>query len=262
MLQEIKFDGLTCGKAKAKSLFMEIPIHVYLLDDILVDTGSSSVAKDFIKFYQTKKINRVALTHVHEDHSGNAAWLHENFNASIYLHENDIPEASKNSNIPFYRKIIWGNRKAFPAIAMPDFLESKNYKLDVIKTPGHTSNHLAFHEKNKGWLFTGDAYVGIKQKVALTSENISDAIQSIKKMLQLDFDTIFCAHSGINENGKEKLKKKLDYFENIQAQVKTLKEKGVTLKKINKIIFPKKDLWEILSRKEWSSYQIISTIIK
>jgi glyoxylase-like metal-dependent hydrolase (beta-lactamase superfamily II) len=178
----------------------------------------------------------------------------------VYLHKDSIDEAASGSSIPLYRRLIWGNRAGFTADPMPQFIETGRYKLDVINSPGHHRNHVIFHEKETGWLFTGDLYVSRRQLVAFKDENINDAIKSIKNILQLDFDTMFCGHSGIHYKGKEKLKGKLDYFLQIQEQVRNLEKSGFTTEEINKKLFPGSNLWTKISRGEWSSLNIIKTV--
>jgi glyoxylase-like metal-dependent hydrolase (beta-lactamase superfamily II) len=65
-----------------------------------------------IKFFQEKHIEQVALTHIHEDHTGMAAWLQRQKNIPIYLHEKAIPEAKQRAQYRLYRRIIWGKRMA------------------------------------------------------------------------------------------------------------------------------------------------------
>ncbi len=240
---------------------LRMHVHFYLLDDLLIDTGTSLLGKDSIPFLSKQSIHQAALTHIHEDHSGIASWVKKKFNAPVYLNEKDHKEAASPLYLPFYRRIAWGARKAFQADIFPAHLETKNYKLDIIAAPGHYPNHVVFLEKNKGWIFTGDIYIGPKQNVSFSTENTLDTIKTLKHLLILDWDTIFCAHAGIKTGGKEKMKIKLDFFESIRSQVEDLYNKGIPLKEINKRLFPKKDLWEIFSLGEWSSYRMISTAL-
>jgi glyoxylase-like metal-dependent hydrolase (beta-lactamase superfamily II) len=143
---------------------------------------------------------------------------------------------------------------------MPAFIETGKYRFEVIDTPGHHKDHVAFYEKNMGWIFTGDLYVTRRQAVAFKDENINDEINSIVKILGLDFDTILCGHSGIHKNGKEKLKAKLEFFLGIREQVNGLKRKGLSVEEINKCLFPKKNLWEFVSRGEWSTMNMVRTV--
>lgn len=261
MLKSTNYDGVTDCHGITGSSVARMHIHFYLLDDLLIDTGSSRLGRFSSSFFATQKIRRAALTHVHEDHSGMAHWLTQKLNVPVFLHEGDHSEAALPRRLPLYRNVVWGNRKPFCPASMPARISTERYNLDVIPSPGHSPNHVVFLEKNRGWLFTGDLYVASKQNVSFCTENTLEAVASIRHLLTLDWGTMFCAHSGIKHNGKDKLKLKLDFFESIQNQAEDLRCKGFTLDEINRQLFPKKDLWEIVSRGEWSSYRLISTAI-
>jgi glyoxylase-like metal-dependent hydrolase (beta-lactamase superfamily II) len=261
MLEIKNHDGVIDCHGITGFLMFRMHIHFYLLDDLLIDTGSSRLGRYSAPFFLKQPIRCAAITHVHEDHAGMASWIKQNLNIPVYLHEKEHKEAATPLHLPLYRNAAWGIRKAFQADTFPANLETENYKLEVIESPGHSPNHVVFLEKNKGWLFTGDLYIGPKQNVSFYTENTLDAIKSMRHLLKLDWDTIFCAHSGIKISGKEKLAIKLDFFESIRSQVEELYNKGISLIDINKRLFPKKDLWEIVSRGEWSSYRMVSTAI-
>jgi len=235
-------------------------IWLYIVDGVLIDAGANNILKKIKPLLQREKIDCVAVTHIHEDHTGTAAWIKDNLKIPVYLPANSIDEAAMRSDIPLYRRLVWGNREAFTADPLPQFIETKNFKLEVIEAPSHHKDHVVFYEKNNGWLFSGDVYISRKQQVALIDENIGDAIKTLSKLVKLDVDKIFCGHSGIQSNGKEKLQSKLDFFLDIQHKVNTLKKEGLTLKEIDKRLFPKIHLWTIASRGEWSTYNIVKTI--
>ena len=239
---------------------LQFSVWLYIVDGVLIDAGANSTLKKIKPLLQQEKIHCAAITHIHEDHAGSAAWIKNNLKIPVYLPANSIDEAAVKSSLPLYRKLIWGNREAFIADPMPSCIETKRFKLDVVATPGHHKDHVVFYEKNHGWLFSGDVYINRKQKVGFIHENIGDAMKSLSKLVELDIDKIFCAHSGIHSNGKEKLKAKLDFFLDIQHKVNTLKKEGRSLEEIDKRLFPKKNLWALVSRGEWSTFNIVNTI--
>jgi len=253
-------NGLIAAETKSGIFPFKLSVWLYIADGVLIDAGSANILKKTKLLIEKEKISCVALTHVHEDHTGAAAWIKEKLKIPVYLNKNSIYEASEKSDIPLYRKMVWGNRDGFTADPMPEFIETGRFRFDVIDAPGHHNDHVVFYEKNMGWLFTGDLYVGRRQVVAFKDENISDAIKSIKKILKLDFGTMFCGHSGIHENGKEKLESKLDFFMELQSKVKGLEQKGLSPEEIDKMLFPKINLWEFISQGEWSSLNMIRTI--
>ncbi len=246
-----------------KSGFMppfQLDIYFFIADGLMIDAGSAHILRKAEKILQNEPIDAVAITHIHEDHTGMAAWLQRARNVPIYIHRNSIEETSRDSNIPLYRRLVWGNRKGFTALPIPACLHTDQYTFDVIEAPGHHKDHVVLHEKDHGWLFTGDLFVSSRQRVAFKDESIYDTIHTLNTMLSLDFDTIFCSHSGVQRKGKEKLKRKLEYFLSIQEQVRILKQKGHTIEEIDKILFPKTNLWTLVSCGEWSTQNIVKTV--
>jgi glyoxylase-like metal-dependent hydrolase (beta-lactamase superfamily II) len=260
MLNISKYRDITIGQGACSLLGTKIVVYLYVVDGLLIDAGPKRLKRESSKFFQENQINQVALSHVHEDHSGMAAWLQRKMQVPVYLHEIAIPEAKKRGKYPFYRQLMWGGRPTFIPQPFPEVLTTGKHIFDVIDSPGHMKYHKVFHEKNQGWLFTGDLYVRSKPVVAFYDENMKDTIASLQKLLQLDFDTVFCAHSGITENGKVVLQEKLDYLLNLQEKVEGLRQQGLPNREIDRKLFPKIPLITKVSRGEWSSYNIISTI--
>ncbi|HBQ25924.1 MAG TPA: Zn-dependent hydrolase [Syntrophomonas sp.] len=261
MLNSSKYRDITIGRGVCSLLGTTIVVYLYVVDGLLIDAGPKRLKRESSKFFQEHQIDQVALTHVHEDHSGMAAWLQSKMQVPIYLHEMSIPEASKRGRYLFYRQLMWGGRPTFISQPFPEVLTTGKHIFDVIDSPGHMKYHKVFHEKNQGWLFTGDLYVRPKPFVAFYDENMKDTIASLQKLLQLDFDTVFCAHSGVVENGKAMLQEKLNYLLNLQEKVEGLRRQGLTDREVDQKLFPKIPLITKVSRGEWSSYNIISTIL-
>lgn len=89
---------------------------------------------------------------------------------------------------------------------------------------------------------------------------MQDMINTLEELVKLDFDTVFCAHAGLVENGKEKLKKKLTFLLELQEKVNEYRARGFSDKEIAKILYPKTSLITIVSRGEGSTYNIVHTI--
>jgi hypothetical protein len=56
-------------------------------------------------------------------------------------------------------------------------------------------------------------------------------------------DTLLCAHNPCPQNGKSKLKQKLQFLEDIVGQVQNLKAAGITLSAIYRQMDPGIDKW-------------------
>lgn len=260
MFNCIQYKDILIGQGVRSLPGWSLSVYLYVVDGLLIDAGPEILKGQISKFFQEKHIEQVALTHIHEDHSGMAAWLQRQMNVPIYLHEKAIPEAKRKGKYQLYRHLTWGKRPAFDPQPMPERLMTDKYTFDVIDSPGHMRYHNIFHEKNQGWLFTGDLYLGTKPVGASCDENMQDTIATIKEILTLDFDMIFCAHSGMVQDGKAMFQKKLDFLLGVQDKVNALRQRGLDDCEIDKRLYPRKPSVTIVSRGEWSSYNIVNTI--
>jgi|SRR5690625_503175 len=177
---------------------------------MLIDTGPQSIEADLLSFYHTNKIDKVVLTHHHEDHTGTAQVLQKEW--------------------------------------------------EVIYIPGYSDDHVALFDKETGRLFSGDLFVTPKPKVIMKTESVPIIKSSIRSLLDLDFTSMFCSHSGYIENGRTMLQEKLDHLETLTDKVTKLYERGDTAARINEKLFPEKYIIVEVSEGEWDSLHIVSSI--
>ncbi|HBX23250.1 MAG TPA: MBL fold metallo-hydrolase [Desulfotomaculum sp.] len=260
-LQIINYQGVTCAMAMVKMFGARLKVCVYVVDGLLVDTGPSRFAREFTSFFSNRWINQVVLTHYHEDHSGNAPWL-EKQGVSIYIHPSSIPICQKKAELPIYRHYFWGRRDEFSPLALPDVVDTENGRWQVIETPGHCFDHVTLFNPEIGALFTGDLVVTPKTKLVLRTENVPQIIDSLRRLLQYDFRTVYCGHAGVVEKGREFIQAKLDYLENLQGEVLKMYREGRSLREINKKFFPKLAPLTIVSGGEWASAHLVGSLIK
>ena len=246
---------------KASLLGYTIPAWVYLVDGLLVDTGPYSLRKELIPFYRDRMIDQVAITHVHEDHCGLAAYLQKEKQVPVYVPQASVNEAGNRGKIPLYRRLIWSKRPAFSPSKMPDYLESEKFTFRVLPSPGHCNEHVSFLEEQRGWLFTGDVYVRKDPVVAFKDESMNVMIDTLKYLLKFDFQTVFCAHAGILEQGREALSAKLDFLLEKRDMVKTMRERGKPDKEIEKSLYSGKLPIELISGGEWTRRNVVKTIL-
>lgn len=260
MLETAKYKGVTLAKGLNTNMGAHIGIYLYTVDGLLIDCGPQSMRDDIAAFLKTQELTQAVLTHLHEDHAGMAAWVHDNLNIPIYLDAADIPEARREGEYAEYRHLTWGERPAFDPLELPARLTTEKYSFDVIAAPGHMAHHNVLLERNEGWLFSGDLYVRSKLRFCAAEEDMKQYMASLEKVLKLDFGTVFCAHAGVLENGREKLEQKLSFLRELQQRVNELRAKGLTDREIDGRIFPGEQIITEVSDGEWSSYNIIKSI--
>lgn len=248
------------GKVAAPGIAMSV--YSFYVDGLLIDTGSSSLAQEFQSFFNEVDIQQVALTHGHEDHVGNAAWVQQHRDVPIYIHRDSVNACARDGELPLYRKVLWGERPAFDAKPFGDTLQTNQATWDVIATPGHSADHLAFYNRATGAMFTGDLYVQTKTKVVLDEENIVHTLASLKHLLRYDFEAIYCCHAGYLADGRTKIIEKIAYLEEMESDVRKLYEQGYSVEDITKAIFQRDYPITKVSGEQWSSKHIITAFIQ
>lgn len=240
---------------------VKLNVYCFEIDGVLIDTGAKSLLNAFKPFFQKIDVDKVMITHNHEDHTGAAAYLQKQYHLPVFMNPMSITEGKEKPSYPLYRKFFWGSRKPFQAVPIEATFNSRNATWDVIATPGHKEDHLAFLNRETGQLFSGDLYVHPRTKVILRNESIPTTIDSLRKMVTYDVGEMFCCHAGYIQYGKKALHKKLDYLTSFQEEVVQLHGKGWSEKEIQQKMFHKKYPITFLSRGEWNSSHMIHSIL-
>lgn len=249
------YEDVKCIKLPINRFFPYMFVYAYIVDGLLIDTGPGHSKAQFGRILQEAHVEKVAITHEHKDHCGMAKWINKHFDVPIYM--NKVKRGRWSLNEAFVVGQVKNIVKQYP-----EKIELKQHTIQPIYTPGHTSDHTCLYEPNKGWLFTGDLYVTPEPKVSFWSESISKHIESLRSVITLDFETVFCAHQGIIKNGKQKVTEKLNYLENLQLQVVRLYESGYNERGITKKLFPEKARLERLTFGAFSSLHLVRQIIR
>ena len=217
-------------------------VYLYQIDSILIDTGPHHLRNKVSSMLGGTKLASILLTHHHEDHSGNAALLKKQFITPVYLHPYGITKLYKGFNILPYQHILFGKAPPFQAESCPAVIETEKLTLTALHTPGHSKDHTVFHSKKEGWLFSGDLYVGEKIQFFRIDEDITQQIESLRKIAALDFDKLFCSHRPCMEDGRTRIQRKLDFLIRFNQQVLELHNKGMDEKEIIRRLRIKNDL--------------------
>ncbi|SES27907.1 MBL fold metallo-hydrolase [Salipaludibacillus aurantiacus] len=254
-------NGVQIGGGTVAFQNVKLNVYSFYTDGILIDTGANSLQHLFRPFFNKLDIKKVLITHYHEDHTGCAAYLQNDYQLPVYMDRMMIPYCETKADYPLYRKLFWGKRKPFRAEPANETFHSDNAVWRAVKTPGHAADHLAYLNQETGQLFTGDLYCQTKTKVVLKEESMPVMISSLEKILTYDFDEVFCSHAGWLGNGRDALKEKLDYLQDLQGNILNLYEKGMKADQIKSELFPKKYPITLFSFGEWDSIHIVNSII-
>jgi ribonuclease/clavin/mitogillin len=262
VLHTNRHDEITYARLTVRLLGQQLHVLFYLVDGMLVDTGPSRLKKQLIPYFHEAAIQQVVLTHHHEDHTGMAAWLQHERGLPVYIHESGIPICLSDAKIPLYRRLFWGERKAFRPKPLPALVETEKHAFQVVHSPGHADDHVVLYNRERGWLFSGDAYLTSRPKTMIRGESVEQMIRSLRTILTLDFDTVFCCHAGVVEDGKEAMAAKLHYLEEVKGEVLRLHSKGYSAREICQMLYPHRYPITYFSGFEIAPIHIVKSVLQ
>jgi len=239
------------------------PVYFFEVDGLLIDTGPSLAQLAVSKTVKALGVSKIILTHTHEDHSGNAAILKEQLGLPVYAHILSMEIMARGFDILPYQKAMFGRAKPVSIRPVDGKIETDQYSFEIIHTPGHAQEHIALYERKQGWLFSGDLFVAEKIKYFRKHESMSEQIKSLKKLVRLDFDYLFCNHNPQLKNGKVMLIRKMHYFEELYGQIKDHHRKGLSTEEIMKAVGIHKSLpIELLTYKDVSARYLVTSVTR
>ena len=149
---------------------------------IVIDPGESKQIIDLIKSNEID-LEGILITHHHYDHTNGIEEILKYKKVEVYGPKNNVNSVTKR-------------------VKQNDVFNLIGLKFEVIETPGHTLDHIAFYcfEDGKSILFCGDTlFSGGCGRVF--EGTYSQMYESLKKLSKLPEDTqIFCGHEYTSSN--------------------------------------------------------------
>ncbi|MCI5047492.1 MAG: MBL fold metallo-hydrolase [Aquisalinus sp.] len=173
------------------------------------------------------KITHIVVTHTHKDHCGGVAALKEATGASVYgsrAHpENDgmnAPALDEGADLTY---------RPDEVLADGDVLDTDEWHLETLATPGHISNHLCFALPAERVLFTGDHIMGwATTVVAAPDGNMTDYYNSLDLLLERNDEIYYPTHGAPVSDPQNFVRAVKEHREMRDAQVLTQLKAGHT----------------------------------
>jgi glyoxylase-like metal-dependent hydrolase (beta-lactamase superfamily II) len=182
-------------------------VNMFLVEDVLIDTGSRWDARRIFRQLKGRSLSLVALTHVHPDHQGSAHRVCEAWGVPLACAEADAAAMEGRAPMQPHTPMIRVVDALFTGATHPvgQILHEEDVVagFKVIATPGHSPGHVSFFRESDGVLIAGDAlrnldYATGRAKLDLPppffSVDMAQARESAKKVLALQPAVIVFGH--------------------------------------------------------------------
>jgi glyoxylase-like metal-dependent hydrolase (beta-lactamase superfamily II) len=230
----------------ARSLFGR-PLYwtaAYWLDGLLIDTGPTCTASQLMRLLANTPIRQIVITHAHEDHIGGLHLLRQQFpSAVVYAPRQAIPliEEPGRIGIQPYRRLIWGTPEPCGDVSslddVDDRIETGEFALRAIETPGHSRDHVAYFEPRYRWLFSGDAFIGGRDVAWAPEFDMFAIVSSLRTMASLRPERLFPGSGSVRRAPLPDLHGKISALIQLAQEVDRLERNGCSTPEIVEMIF-------------------------
>ena len=170
-----------------------------------------------------KKIDKILLTHIHNDHCGGALALRKRCGAKLGIHRS--------------RKGYLGGEDF--QYDDDDRISFGDGELHVLHTPGHESGHCCFYEDGDKVLFSGDNILGYGTAVIHPPDgNMTDYLKSLERLLGFDISLILPGHGPLIGKAEAKIREYIRHrLEREQQVLAALRSERNTISDITQKIY-------------------------
>jgi glyoxylase-like metal-dependent hydrolase (beta-lactamase superfamily II) len=190
-------------------------MNVYLLGDVLVDTGIPMSAKKILEAVKGRTVKAIALTHAHPDHAGSAKKVADQLGVPVWTGAADRAAAEKGVTVkkpalekPGLSRVVDALGK-YPAVPVArDLREGDELTagFTVLDTPGHSAGHVSYWRESDRVLICGDVFFnmnilttvpGLRQPPAPLTPDPEQNRTSERKLAKLEPSVVGFGHGPV-----------------------------------------------------------------
>jgi ribonuclease/clavin/mitogillin len=199
-----------------RSRSMGFRVSAFVTRGVLIDTGFPDCRADLAEHLSAAPVDGCVVTHFHEDHAGGVATV-SRAGVPLWMDERTAARVHQPARVGFYRRYTWGS----PIPAPPTAPFTPPPAMTCIHTPGHSDDHHVVWDDERGTLFGGDLFIGVKVRGSARNEQPRRLVRSLRACIALNPARLFDAHRGMVEAPVPLLQAKADWMERTLDNIDT-----------------------------------------
>lgn len=262
-------------------------VNMYLLEEAgeitLIDAGMDSddswnaLCKTLVEQgFTIHDVTQILITHNHADHIGLINRLASVKEIPVYAHQEAIYRMKRDPEFlsmrirffdQLYREMGCGSAgfrqveklkeaitlnekmKVHPEITPLPEGQERIGSFQVIEVPGHSPDHVAFWDDERGWLFAGDHLIKHISSNAFVEPDregnrrrtLVEYVESLRKCLSIEAKLTFSGHGDLIDDHRELIGKRLSRIQAKSEKVLNLIKGGAsTAYELAQILYPSK----------------------
>ncbi|MCJ7653825.1 MAG: MBL fold metallo-hydrolase, partial [Dehalococcoidia bacterium] len=201
-------------------------------------------------------------THHHEDHIAANALLKERYGVELLAHRLAVNKINQPARLYPYQEEVWGYPIPSQVKEIGDKVITQHFHFEVVHTPGHERDHICLFERNHGWLFTGDLFIGTRPNAARPQDDAWQIIADLKKIRDLTPLVLFPAPGKVIAEPVPVLEQTIRYLEDLGQKVMELHDKDLSPAEIMQQIFGNESPLAEFTQQQFSSLNLVKYLFK
>lgn len=237
----------------------------YWVDGLMIDSGCAHTARELDAALAEHGVSQIVNTHSHEDHFGGNARLVRRHGARVLAHPlclEVMAAPRRQLGMQLYRHVFWGLPKPCAGEPIGEVVHTEHHRFEVLATPGHSVDHVVLFEPERGWLFTGDAFVGGRDRALRGSAEVWQIIESMEKMAQLEARLMFVGSGRVYQQPAQQLREKIDYLRELGERVLRLHRRGESVSRIHRVLFGRQPFISHLTSGDFTGEHLVRSYLR